>query len=114
MQYRCVNMCIFCILVSISGPNQVDLFLSNHGGEGVQHVGLHTDNIIGAISHLQSNGVQFNEAPYTYYTEVLYGTVEIYNNIITIIVIIMITFCTTSVSTLLLVLLLKLVLKILL
>ncbi|KAK7111096.1 4-hydroxyphenylpyruvate dioxygenase-like protein [Littorina saxatilis] len=52
------------------GPNQVDMFLSNHGGPGVQHVGLHTGDIVGAISQLQGKGVQFNEAPYTYYTEV--------------------------------------------
>ena len=55
----------------ISGPNQVDLFLRNHGGEGIQHVGLHTDDIVTSVSRLQGNGVQFNETPYTYYTEVL-------------------------------------------
>ncbi|KAL8601249.1 hypothetical protein ACOMHN_003193 [Nucella lapillus] len=52
------------------GPNQLDMFLTNHGGAGVQHVGLHTGDIIGTISQLQTNGVKFNEAPYTYYTKV--------------------------------------------
>ncbi|XP_076439542.1 4-hydroxyphenylpyruvate dioxygenase-like protein [Babylonia areolata] len=52
------------------GPNQLEMFLKNHGGAGVQHVGLHTGDIVGAISQLQANGVKFNEAPYTYYTEV--------------------------------------------
>ena len=51
----------------------MDVFLNNHGGEGVQHVGLHTDNIISAVSQLQGNGVRFNEVPYTYYTEVAWG-----------------------------------------
>lgn len=52
------------------GPNQVDLFVSNHGGPGIQHVALHTGDIVGAVSSLQGNGVQFSEVPYTYYTEV--------------------------------------------
>ena len=63
------------MFMTLSGANQVDVFLSNHGGEGVQHVGLHTDNIISAVSHLQGNGVRFNEVPYTYYTEVVWESV---------------------------------------
>ncbi|KAL4231353.1 hypothetical protein ACF0H5_008932 [Mactra antiquata] len=52
------------------GPNQVDTFLQEHHGAGIQHIGLHTFNIIGTVSKLKENGVQFAEPPYTYYTEV--------------------------------------------
>lgn len=52
------------------GPNQVDTFLYDHGGPGIQHIGLHTDDIISTVSRLKDSGVQFAEPPYTYYTEV--------------------------------------------
>ncbi|XP_045190695.2 4-hydroxyphenylpyruvate dioxygenase-like protein [Mercenaria mercenaria] len=52
------------------GPNQVDTFLHDHEGAGIQHVGLHTEDIIQTVSRLSDNGVQFAEPPYTYYTEV--------------------------------------------
>jgi 4-hydroxymandelate synthase len=59
------------VLFSVmAGPNQVDLFLTNHGGPGVQHIGLHTSDIVGAVGNLQGRGVRFNEPPYTYYTQV--------------------------------------------
>ncbi|XP_025094598.1 4-hydroxyphenylpyruvate dioxygenase-like protein isoform X2 [Pomacea canaliculata] len=52
------------------GPNQINMFIENHGGPGVQHIGLHTSDIISAVAQLQHQGVEFNEPPYTYYTEV--------------------------------------------
>lgn len=52
------------------GPNQVDTFLHDHEGAGIQHVGLHTEDIVKAVSSLSCNGVLFAEPPYTYYTEV--------------------------------------------
>ncbi|XP_060570858.1 4-hydroxyphenylpyruvate dioxygenase-like protein [Ruditapes philippinarum] len=52
------------------GPNQVDTFLHDHDGAGIQHVGLHTEDIVKTVSCLSENGVQFAEPPYTYYTEV--------------------------------------------
>ena len=48
----------------------MDQFLSHHKGPGIQHIGLHTDDIIHAVSQLKDGGVQFAEPPYTYYTEV--------------------------------------------
>ena len=60
------------LLLSFTGPNQVDEFLSHHRGPGIQHIGLHTDDIIDTVSQLKNGGVQFAEPPYTYYTEVLY------------------------------------------
>ncbi|XP_052772922.1 4-hydroxyphenylpyruvate dioxygenase-like protein [Mya arenaria] len=52
------------------GPNQVDTFLHDHEGPGIQHIGLHTDNIVSTVAQLKDNGVEFAEPPYTYYTEV--------------------------------------------
>lgn len=54
----------------IPGPNQVDTFLHDHRGAGIQHIGLHTDDIISTVAALMDNGVEFAEPPYTYYTEV--------------------------------------------
>ncbi|WAR21881.1 HPDL-like protein [Mya arenaria] len=53
-----------------TGPNQVDTFLHDHEGPGIQHIGLHTDNIVSTVAQLKDNGVEFAEPPYTYYTEV--------------------------------------------
>lgn len=52
------------------GPNQIDTFLEEHRGDGIQHIGLHTESIVNAVSTLQEQGVNFVEPPYTYYTEV--------------------------------------------
>lgn len=53
-----------------AGPNQIDTFLAEHGGPGVQHIGLYTDDIVSVVDRLQLCGVQFNEPPCTYYSEV--------------------------------------------
>ncbi|OWF50988.1 4-hydroxyphenylpyruvate dioxygenase-like protein [Mizuhopecten yessoensis] len=52
------------------GPNQVATFLTEHGGPGIQHIGLHTPDIVTTVSTLMARGVEFAEPPYTYYTEV--------------------------------------------
>ncbi|XP_060065559.1 4-hydroxyphenylpyruvate dioxygenase-like protein [Ylistrum balloti] len=52
------------------GPNQVATFLTEHGGPGIQHIGLHTPDIVTTVSCLMTSGVEFAEPPYTYYTEV--------------------------------------------
>ncbi|XP_064602352.1 4-hydroxyphenylpyruvate dioxygenase-like protein [Liolophura sinensis] len=51
-------------------PDQLNVFLTEHGGEGIQHIGLHTPDIVRTVSRLQANGVEFTEPPFTYYTEV--------------------------------------------
>lgn len=53
-----------------SGPNQVETFLTEHGGPGIQHIGLHTSNITEAVATLKDNGVEFIDPPSTYYSEV--------------------------------------------
>lgn len=54
----------------LSGPNQVQTFLTEHGGPGIQHIGLHTSNITEAVATLKDNGVTFINPPSTYYSEV--------------------------------------------
>ncbi|XP_041370835.1 4-hydroxyphenylpyruvate dioxygenase-like protein [Gigantopelta aegis] len=56
--------------LSNQGPNQVDTFLSNHDGPGIQHIGLSSSDIVSSVSVLTDAGVQFVEPPYTYYTEI--------------------------------------------
>ncbi|KAJ1169495.1 hypothetical protein NDU88_001388 [Pleurodeles waltl] len=64
--------CKFVIAESLpeQGRNQVDTFLEQHGGAGIQHVGLYTPNIIVAAQVLQDAGVQFVTPPPDYYSEV--------------------------------------------
>ena len=52
------------------GPNQVETFLTEHGGPGIQHIGLHTSNITEAVTTLKDNGVTFIDPPSAYYSEV--------------------------------------------
>jgi 4-hydroxymandelate synthase len=48
-------------------PGQIDEFLAAHGGAGVQHLALRTDDITGAIRTLSGRGVEFLQAPDGYY-----------------------------------------------
>lgn len=57
-----------CNVHSSSGENQVTTFLRHNGGPGVQHVALHTGDIVGSVSSLRSNGVQFITPPPEYYS----------------------------------------------
>lgn len=49
------------------GQNQVGTFLKENSGPGVQHIAFHTENIVGAVSCLRSNGVHFITPPPEYY-----------------------------------------------
>jgi 4-hydroxyphenylpyruvate dioxygenase len=42
-------------------------YVEYHGGAGVQHIALNTDDIITAITHLRARGVKFLTAPKAYY-----------------------------------------------
>lgn len=46
---------------------QIDDFLKDHGGPGVQHVALLTDDIVGSVGALRSQDVAFLTAPAAYY-----------------------------------------------
>jgi 4-hydroxymandelate synthase len=50
-------------------PGQIDEFLKNHGGPGVQHVALATDDIVTAVRDLVSRGVVFLNTPAAYYED---------------------------------------------
>ncbi|XP_072853655.2 4-hydroxyphenylpyruvate dioxygenase-like protein [Pogona vitticeps] len=49
--------------------NQVDTFLKQHGGAGIQHVALYTTDIVETIAAMTKSGASFFKPPVTYYTE---------------------------------------------
>lgn len=50
--------------------SQIQEYVDYHGGAGVQHVALHTDNIISTLQALKARGVEFLAVPATYYDDV--------------------------------------------
>lgn len=48
-------------------PSHLDEFLKDHGGGGVQHIALHTSDIIRSVAAIRANGVEFLRAPGSYY-----------------------------------------------
>jgi 4-hydroxymandelate synthase len=50
-------------------PGQVDQFLHEHGGGGVQHVALITDDIVDTVSRFTERGVRFLRTPASYYED---------------------------------------------
>ncbi|MBN3298981.1 HPDL protein, partial [Amia calva] len=64
--------CKFVVAESLpdQGTNQVDSFLEQHGGPGIQHVGLYTPDIVPTARTLAQAGVHFVSPPPAYYTEV--------------------------------------------
>jgi 4-hydroxymandelate synthase len=48
-------------------PGQIDKFLKNHGGVGVQHIAFTADSIVESVGLLKSKGVSFLGTPDTYY-----------------------------------------------
>ncbi len=49
--------------------SQVEEYLDYYEGEGVQHVAVATDDIIGTVKMLKNRGVEFLTVPKTYYEE---------------------------------------------
>ncbi|KAI8854055.1 Glyoxalase/Bleomycin resistance protein/Dihydroxybiphenyl dioxygenase [Chytridium lagenaria] len=47
--------------------SQIQEYVEYNGGPGVQHIALHTEDIITAVSNLTSRGVDFLSIPDTYY-----------------------------------------------
>jgi 4-hydroxyphenylpyruvate dioxygenase len=47
--------------------SQIDEYLDFYGGPGVQHLALATDDIIATVSALRDRGIEFLQAPATYY-----------------------------------------------
>ncbi|GAA2416689.1 4-hydroxyphenylpyruvate dioxygenase [Nonomuraea africana] len=48
-------------------PGQIDAFLDRHGGAGVQHVALMTEDIVSSVAELEARDVEFLTAPLRYY-----------------------------------------------
>lgn len=47
--------------------SQIEEYIQFHGGAGVQHVALLTDDIISTVTRLRANGVDFLDVPDSYY-----------------------------------------------
>ncbi|CAG7731976.1 unnamed protein product [Allacma fusca] len=48
---------------------QVEQFIADHNGPGLQHIGLHTSDIVTTVNGLSKRGIRFREPPPTYYTD---------------------------------------------
>ncbi|MFF1413403.1 4-hydroxyphenylpyruvate dioxygenase [Streptomyces sp. NPDC058289] len=48
-------------------PGQIDAFLKNHDGAGVQHIAFTVDSIVGSVGLMKSRGVSFLSTPAAYY-----------------------------------------------
>jgi 4-hydroxyphenylpyruvate dioxygenase len=55
--------------------SQIEEFLRDYKGEGIQHIALGTDDIFAAVEAMRENGVKFQDTPETYY-EQLDGRVQ--------------------------------------
>ncbi|HUG84572.1 MAG TPA: 4-hydroxyphenylpyruvate dioxygenase [Euzebya sp.] len=49
--------------------SQIEEYLDYYGSPGVQHMALHTDDIVTTVKALRDNGVRFMRVPDTYYAE---------------------------------------------
>jgi 4-hydroxyphenylpyruvate dioxygenase len=49
--------------------SQIQEYLETYRGPGVQHIALHTDDIVAAVSSLRQRGLRFLEAPPTYFDD---------------------------------------------
>jgi 4-hydroxyphenylpyruvate dioxygenase len=47
--------------------SQIQEYLDYHGGPGVQHVALRTNDIVATVERLRANGVEFLDVPEAYY-----------------------------------------------
>ncbi|MFV2088830.1 4-hydroxyphenylpyruvate dioxygenase [Micromonospora sp. LOL_021] len=48
-------------------PGQIDRFLADHDGPGVQHLAFLTEDIVADVAAFRANGVSFLKAPESYY-----------------------------------------------
>jgi 4-hydroxyphenylpyruvate dioxygenase len=49
--------------------SQIDEYLEFHGGPGVQHIALATNNILSTVDTLKARGIEFLDMPDSYYTD---------------------------------------------
>lgn len=57
-------------------PGQIDDFLKNHGGAGVQHIAFTSEDIVASIDGLRDRGIELLTTPASYY-ELLAGRLEL-------------------------------------
>jgi 4-hydroxymandelate synthase len=57
----------FTIVEPEVGPGQIDEFLERHGGPGVQHVAISTEDIVHVVAGLAETGTKFLDIPAAYY-----------------------------------------------
>jgi 4-hydroxyphenylpyruvate dioxygenase len=55
---------------SADDKSQIEEFIREYHGEGIQHIALSTDDIYATVRQLRANGVQFLATPGTYYDKV--------------------------------------------
>lgn len=55
---------------SADDKSQIEEFIREYHGEGIQHIALSTDDIYATVRKLQANGVAFMSTPDTYYEKV--------------------------------------------
>lgn len=55
---------------SSDDKSQIEEFLHEYKGEGIQHIALGTDNIYNCVAQLSQNGLEFLDTPDTYYEKV--------------------------------------------
>lgn len=55
---------------SDDAKSQINEYLERYQGEGIQHIALHTADILGSIDYLRGHGQKFLDVPDTYYDAV--------------------------------------------
>jgi len=50
--------------------SQIEEYIREYQGEGIQHIALFTDDIYASVDALSANGVEFQDTPDTYYESV--------------------------------------------
>ncbi len=64
------NSCVQLPINQPASPNsQIQEFLDINRGSGIQHIALHTPNIVRSLAQFRSCGVSFLPVPSTYYTQ---------------------------------------------
>jgi 4-hydroxyphenylpyruvate dioxygenase len=55
------------IIESADDQSQIEEYLREYHGEGIQHIALASDDICATVDTLRGNGIRFQETPDTYY-----------------------------------------------
>ncbi|MBI2646087.1 MAG: VOC family protein, partial [Deltaproteobacteria bacterium] len=61
--------------------SQIEEYIEEYHGTGIQHIAISTPNIIASIRALRKNGVEFLEVPATYYDELRKKKFKVTENI---------------------------------